>query len=766
MRFSFLLFVLVAAGCRPVPVKAAAGETEQASPPPSGCAPGERVCGGLCVDITSSTAHCGGCDNACAAANATSSCVLGACAIAQCAQGFGDCDGLAQNGCEADLLFDADRCGACGNVCPAVAAGHDRSCEASVCGAVCKSGLILCGGECKASCDDWKFVNPNVVGANSLFAIAFKNAQTGVAAGVKSILRTTNGGANWTPVTPVLLDYVEAMAYTADRLVAVGWSISDPVNGGAQSAVILSADDGATWTTVPVSVVANEMLRDVSFDGAVGAAVGIGTGTDGFLVLTTNSGASWTRATVPAGTKWLHGVHRRGAVIWAAGDSGVLRSTNSGQTFTQVLAEPMNSVHFTSASLGLAVGPQERIYRTVDGGVTWTQVHGDGPANDWLRRVRFSSDGLHAAAVGFQGNSLLTSDGGLTWTRSNPYKLTYLFDVAFSGTTLWSAGTRGVIFRSDDFGSSWTRQIEGYTATMYRTHFPDGVKGFAVGELGGVLGSNDSGRSWFLVKGQHDGYADAYIPPAATQNTLRSVYFIDALAGWAVGEPVTDANKTVLGNSVILHTINGGQSWTEQNSGVTGALRGVAFVDKLKGYAVGAGVILRTVDGGANWLASSNSFSLNDVAVLSPTVAVAVGNFGALLRTEDSGLTWTPLQSGMGTLFTVRSLGNGAAIFSGSTFSHTVGFSRTADEGKTWTRVATVIPGMALSVAFNADGLRGVATTESGRILRSKDGGATWKVDAFPSYSMLNDAQSVSGGFIVAGEFGGILRGPLDSPRQ
>jgi len=62
--------------------------------------------------------NCGGCGVRCDTAdNGSPACVAGACTIA-CDVGFGDCDGDAVNGCEADVATDADNCGRCGSVCP------------------------------------------------------------------------------------------------------------------------------------------------------------------------------------------------------------------------------------------------------------------------------------------------------------------------------------------------------------------------------------------------------------------------------------------------------------------------------------------------------------------------------------------------------------------------------------------------------------------------------------------------------------------------
>jgi photosystem II stability/assembly factor-like uncharacterized protein len=73
---------------------------------------------------------------------------------------------------------------------------------------------------------------------------------------------------------------------------------------------------------------------------------------------------------------------------------------------------------------------------------------------------------------------------------------------------------------------------------------------------------------------------------------LNDVFFMGPLTGWAVGE-----------NGSILHTSDGGGTWSLQASGTKNVLLGVAFTSALTGWAVGfGGTILHTTDGGASWV--------------------------------------------------------------------------------------------------------------------------------------------------------------------
>lgn len=82
------------------------------------------------------------CGVACETANGTPACRGGACAVATCAPDYGDCDGVAANGCETDTRTALRHCGECGAPCVA-----GRVCVGSRC-VVCPEGSAACDGAC------------------------------------------------------------------------------------------------------------------------------------------------------------------------------------------------------------------------------------------------------------------------------------------------------------------------------------------------------------------------------------------------------------------------------------------------------------------------------------------------------------------------------------------------------------------------------------------------------------------------------------------
>ncbi|MHC4837584.1 MAG: MopE-related protein [Planctomycetota bacterium] len=150
-------------------------------PPDESCNGLDDDCDGStdeAFDLTTDPAHCGACDNTCALDNAEVACIEGGCTIALCAEGFGDANGEAADGCECaianggvevcdgatdedcdgtvdegfDLQADRLNCGACGTVCVfanAVAACVEGSCAIGE----CAPGFVDRDGDADNGCE-------------------------------------------------------------------------------------------------------------------------------------------------------------------------------------------------------------------------------------------------------------------------------------------------------------------------------------------------------------------------------------------------------------------------------------------------------------------------------------------------------------------------------------------------------------------------------------------------------------------------------------
>src|SRR6476469_9567665 len=121
----------------------------------------------------------------------------------------------------------------------------------------------------------------------------------------------------------------------------------------------------------------------------------------------------------------------------------------------------------------------------------------------------------------------------MTWlpfnVRTNPKLVETCFADADTG---WAVGDNGLILRTDDGGLSWQRLSEGGREDVNDLAFLSDDVGIAVGSHGKLWITNDGGKNWIA------GFSD-------TKANLNAVTFIDEMRGCAVGDGGT-----------VLRTIN------------------------------------------------------------------------------------------------------------------------------------------------------------------------------------------------------------------
>ena len=116
------------------------------------CAPGLGICEGVCHDLLNDPERCGGCDVSCPqAANASPICIGGECGHA-CEPGWGACVGDPNDGCATDLSTDVNHCNGCGFSCPH-RPNSTRSCAGGSCGYLCNAGWGDCNGSATDGCE-------------------------------------------------------------------------------------------------------------------------------------------------------------------------------------------------------------------------------------------------------------------------------------------------------------------------------------------------------------------------------------------------------------------------------------------------------------------------------------------------------------------------------------------------------------------------------------------------------------------------------------
>ena len=207
-------------------------------------------------------------------------------------------------------------------------------------------------------------------------------------------------------------------------------------------------------------------------------------------------------------------------------------------------------------------------------------------------------------------------------------------------------------------------------------------------------------------------------------NALTNVFFVDSQHGWASG---------LFGT--ILHTNDGGLSWTEQERVTNNFVMDVHFANTDIGFAVtNEGEILGTTNSGIEWQVQFNNSDYGFVAVhaTSSQSAIAVGSvhsYGSIVSTNDGGQSWQPVltewSGGFLDVTFVDSFHGWACGLDGL-------MKHTTDGGFTWSDQTSGVDYPIRSVSFiNSDvgwatGSGSSSSTYPPALLKTEDGGNNW----------------------------------------
>jgi photosystem II stability/assembly factor-like uncharacterized protein len=250
------------------------------------------------------------------------------------------------------------------------------------------------------------------------------------------------------------------------------------------------------------------------------------------------------------------------------------------------------------------------------------------PGNPVLTDVSFAQP-TTGLICGGDGLLLRTTDAGNTWQSVAPSDTSWLHALQHVTPQLvYCAGDNGVLLRSEDGGQSWQQVSVPTNRHLLTLAFPSRDTGYVAGEQGVVLRTYDGGQHWRPVS----------FPEL--DNDVLALHFRDAHTGWATGRPASCCG----GNALVMKTHDGGAHWTTYKTQIITPLKDlVQFGDSLLYWLGESGRLLRTPDSGQTFTRQPTGLGeVNSLAFRDPAHGYAATTNGQLAYTADSGHSWSP----------------------------------------------------------------------------------------------------------------------------
>lgn len=489
-------------------------------------------------------------------------------------------------------------------------------------------------------------------GSTSYIGVSFTDADRGAVVGTSgTVLRTVDGCTNWTSQTSGITDQLNSVQFVYDNtniLVASFYSGS----------IRKSTDGGSSWTTLAGGLPATFARAQLApFRGdfniiyaGISSASSPGTG----LYKTTDMGSNWTfQIASPVNYITTQGHYNNAAVVNPTTSTSLIvggvnpySSVNSGVSLTQLSV--YDSLHNIHCDIHRVAYRGNTLYFCTDGGVYKSTNDGQTVTdlNRTLSTLQYQSADYaiidnNKLRGGTQDNSSDHSrNGGTNWDREigTDGDVGYSFIDQVDTNYTYSCGANHFVGRSSNFGSTWTK----ITPTA-------STGGFFYSPFKMALGDHNT-----LVFGS----AQVWKTTSAETCTQSTGWTqIGNLGGTmsAIGISPVNTNKIYIGgNRYVYVTTNNGGSWASQL--LTDAIWDLV-VDNTNDdicYAAlhgGTNLVAKTTNHGTSWTYINGNLPhiLVNAIVLrtSPSRVLFVGTDLGVFKSTDEGTTWVSYNSGL-----------------------------------------------------------------------------------------------------------------------
>lgn len=264
---------------------------------------------------------------------------------------------------------------------------------------------------------------------------------------------------------------------------------------GANGEILRSIDGGINWTPIQISGllgIVPPIMLDRFYNNLAFFSTIAGTGTAGSF-RSSDGGINWTQI-IPSGHFGASFTSLGSQIFLACIDRFLERSTDDGVSWSKDKRTPCISVFAFNNAIVL-LGIKSGILRSTDGGITFSATN--ITSGEYFKFAYIGNNTV--LAVG--SNILRSTDGGLTWSIVDSSIGSVLSSIAYLGNNIVLVATSSHIKRSTNAGLSWSNALTTGGIAISSLAYIGGGKVLygasgSSGSLSGIYKSIDDGSTW------------------------------------------------------------------------------------------------------------------------------------------------------------------------------------------------------------------------------------------------------------------------------
>ncbi len=272
----------------------------------------------------------------------------------------------------------------------------------------------------------------------------------------------------------------------------------------------------------------------------------------------------------------------------------------------------------------------------------------------------------------------------------------------------------------------WISQSSPTHKDLSKCFFINNNTGWIAGDSGFIIKTFNSGENWVFES-------------TGINQKIQSLFFLNERLGYALAWELSK-DSTTFDGTIILKTVNGGNTWTKTMYPDTNAFMGaIYFLDSLNGFMGGVPkFMLRTTDGGNSWInvvsdsVTLNSFPVSTILFYNNQIGFSSGgtrDFGGVVwSTSNGGLNWKPRVIANDPVLDLYIVNPDSVFALSGDYKFGAVYFFTSDQGHNWGSFPLNYFGPASTISFRTKKEGWISLGYAQKFFYTINGGTNWSI--------------------------------------